>query len=138
MITNLKKLKKPNKLSPDYKKLYYGILKKFNQTLSELDQARSDNRKMIEDKAVFNNLMVRITGEVDTLSEQNRSYRYYQEKYNKLQNDLIDCLSNDECEAASIAGFPKEVYAVELLRIFQEWKITNRLSHEYGRERAQH
>jgi hypothetical protein len=47
-----------------------------------------------------------------------------------ILKELVDCLTDEQKDAADWMKCRREVYAVELLKLFQEWKNTKRLTEE--------
>ena len=102
----------------NWKKLYQDLKISMSISHDALRQFEIENnllKKQLEDHAeLFSKNLSELSGKTKELVKP--------DKYNNLVSSLKSCLSHEELGAAEIMGCSPEVYAVELLRIFQTWK----------------
>ena len=105
-----KKPKKPIPKVIDYKKLFTAETKRASQ-LSIQNLSLTEN---------CHELKGEVRRYLEKWQETKQHLSHGSDK--KLMGDLVDALSQEEIEASKNCGCRPEVYAVELLKIYQDWK----------------
>lgn len=125
-IVPLSKLNKGTKIDTDYKLLYKELHSLHEAQKKELKQERLDTERLKTQLGFVTDNYIDASNRLSNITP-------YEQKFKKLHNSLVGCLSHEEKEAASYTGCSEEVYAVELLKIFQEWKNHNKKPSDYGK-----
>jgi hypothetical protein len=125
-IIPLNKMNKGAKTDNDYKLLYKELHRLNESQKSELEDAKLN---VIRLRAQINSITDKYTQASDKLIHQDN----FENKFKYLQRNLVGCLSKDELEASHVTGCLPELYAIELLKIFQEWKNHNKKPEDFGK-----
>jgi hypothetical protein len=111
MATKPIRRKKPTKKKePNYKKLF--------KEADERCKALSEENIMLSDS--LKNFKISEGQAWDALHEVRNQLKHGTDS--DLMRELVDCLSEEQKDAARTCGVREELYAVELLKLFQEWK----------------
>lgn len=114
------KIIKKKKLATDWKKVSSDWKKKFSNLSVILKDYESTILDLRSDKNSLNELNNSVRRELSRVACD--LVRSRDERYESLSSNLVGCLSKAEIDAANISGCSPEIYAIELLKIFQAWK----------------
>lgn len=127
-IVPLSEIRKGSKIDNDHKVLYKELYKLNESQKSELEDAKFDIIKLEAQVSSVTSDYIYASSKLKIIESQD-----YEHKFKNLQRNLVNCLSRDELEASNIAGCDPDVYVIELLKIFQEWKNHNKKPEDFGK-----